>query len=154
MATSQGYYGSQLLDSDGEQLHSGIFKYSYLNEQVVHIKGSAGHTLDENLKAIIKEYFNRPPPPAAPSSLVASAKSTEQINLQWDDNSNDESGFVIEKSATGNSGWNEFKTLPPNTVISSDVAVDKGETWHYRVKATRANGDSSWSNLSLSLIHI
>ncbi|MFL2927936.1 MAG: sulfatase-like hydrolase/transferase [Opitutales bacterium] len=152
IAVSQGYSGPQIPNSSGVQLYQGIHKYSYLNDQVIHIKGSADHGLDTNLKAIIKEFFNRPPPPTAPTSLIASAKSTEQINLQWNDNSNDESGFVIEKSSSGSSGWAIFKTLPADTVIASDLAVDKGETWHYRVKATRADGNSSWSTVSSTTV--
>ena len=152
MAISQGFTGSQLSNDAGVELYSGIVKYSYLNDQVVHIKGSAGHTLDNNLKTILREFFDRPPPPATPTSLIASATGTEQINLQWNDNSEDETGFVIQKSASGNSGWSVFKTLPANTVIASDIAVDKGETWHYRVKATRADGDSSWSTMKSATV--
>ena len=152
MATSQGFTGSQLSNDAGVELYSGIVKYSYLNDQVVHIKGSAGHTLDNNLKTILREFFDRPPPPATPTSLIASATGTEQINLQWNDNSEDETGFVIQKSATGSSGWSVFKTLPANTVIASDIAVNKGETWYYRVKATRADGDSSWSTMKSTTV--
>ena len=40
---------------------------------------------------------NDPNPPAAPSNLQAEAVSDEAIVLTWDDNSNNEDGFVIER---------------------------------------------------------
>jgi hypothetical protein len=36
-------------------------------------------------------------PPAAPTNLVATAVSSSQINLTWTDNSNNETGFKIER---------------------------------------------------------
>src|SRR4029077_15043161 len=35
--------------------------------------------------------------PAAPSNLTATAVSTSQVNLSWTDNSNNETGFKIER---------------------------------------------------------
>ena len=46
-------------------------------------------------------------PPAAPSALTATAASPMQIDLSWTDNSDDESGFSIECSPDGTSGWSE-----------------------------------------------
>jgi len=42
-------------------------------------------------------------PPAAnpPSNLVATALSETQVHLQWQDNSNDEYGFRIERKIAG-----------------------------------------------------
>ena len=43
--------------------------------------------------------------PAAPSALSAVAASSSQINLTWADNSNNESGFKIERSTDGGANY-------------------------------------------------
>jgi hypothetical protein len=59
------------------------------------------------------------PIPAAPTNLTATAASSSQINLSWTDNSNNETGFKVERSkaynAGGNSGYSNVAsatTLP------------------------------------------
>lgn len=42
-----------------------------------------------------------PNPPSAPSGLSANAVSSSQINLSWTDNSNNETGFRIERKSGG-----------------------------------------------------
>src|SRR5207302_9691012 len=39
--------------------------------------------------------------PAAPSNLVAVAAGVSQINLTWTDNSNNETGFKVDRSSDG-----------------------------------------------------
>ncbi len=43
-------------------------------------------------------------PPAAPTTLTASAVAYNQVNLSWNDNANNETGFEIERSTTGSGG--------------------------------------------------
>lgn len=58
MAQHEGYTGSQL-SSDGVQLGtSTVYEYSYLDGQVVHLRGDAGHSTNQTQKDYITEYFN------------------------------------------------------------------------------------------------
>src|SRR5262245_49296004 len=52
----------------------------------------------------------RPRPPIAPSALVATAVSLSQINLTWTDSSNNESGFVIQRSSSPLGPWTQIAT--------------------------------------------
>lgn len=87
-----------------------------------------------------------PTPPAAPSSLVASAASSSSINLSWADNSNNESGFRLERK-TGSTGvFALIATLPANQTSYADTGLQASTTYFYRIKAYNAAGESGYSN--------
>ena len=59
VAQSQGYTGSQIT-GNGTPIGSGptvAFEYSYLSDQVVHLKGNANHGLNNTLSNYIHDYF-------------------------------------------------------------------------------------------------
>ncbi len=91
-----------------------------------------------------------PTAPAAPTSLVASALSgTLQINLTWTDASNNETGFVIERSPDGSSNWEQIATPAANATSHSDTLnLSAGTQYFYRVRATNNVGPSSDSNIA------
>ncbi len=85
-------------------------------------------------------------PPAAPSSLTATAASKTQINLSWVDNSSDETGFKIERSTSATSGFTQIGTTGAGTTTFQSTGLTGNTTYYYRVRATNANGDSGYSN--------
>jgi hypothetical protein len=84
-------------------------------------------------------------PPAAPSGLVASSLSTSAIALAWNDNSDNELGFDIERSADG-ATWQVVAGAGSNVTSHTDDGLPAGTTFSYRVKAHNADGDSAFSN--------
>jgi hypothetical protein len=58
--------------------------------------------------------------PAAPSNLTAFAPSATQVNLNWIDNSNNESGFKI--ISVGGNGSFVLATVGPNVTSYADTA--------------------------------
>ena len=107
------------------------------------------------------------PPPDAPSDLNATAFSPSRIDLDWQDNSSDETGFRIERSPDGSSGWAQVGSVGANATTFSDTGLSCETTYHYRVRAYR-DSDATFSDYSdpadattsdcllfyLSLIHI
>ena len=91
------------------------------------------------------EYYvlSEDPPtgtPTAPGNLTATAISSSQINLAWDDNSTDEDSFSIERD-------NEFlATVSPNVTSYSDTALPPSTEFSYRIAAVNSNGSSAYSN--------
>ena len=93
-------------------------------------------------------------PPGAPTSLQAQgAANPTQINLSWLDNSTDESGFVVEREAEGETAFTALlgantgdPTVGPQPgtgrVFYSDKTVADDTTYTYRVKATNPAGSS------------
>lgn len=86
--------------------------------------------------------------PAAPSNLSASIVSTTQINLSWLDNSNNESGFKLERSNNGTSGWSQIATVGSNVTSYANTGLTCGTTYYYRARAYSSGGDSAYSNVA------
>jgi len=88
-----------------------------------------------------------PPPPAplAPGGLTATASSSSQIDLAWTDNSDNETGFKIERS---NDGINfiQIATVGANILSYSNTGLSSSTPYYYRVRAYNAGGNSDFSN--------
>ncbi|MGK7393484.1 MAG: FG-GAP-like repeat-containing protein [Candidatus Cyclobacteriaceae bacterium M3_2C_046] len=83
----------------------------------------------------------------APDNLNATASGTGQIELTWDDNSDNESGFVIERSLTSISGFSELITTSANiTAFSDNTSLAEGTTYFYRIKAVNGPSQSLYSS--------
>ena len=85
-------------------------------------------------------------PPAAPSSLNASAASASSIALSWSDNSSDETGFNVERSSNGGASWQQVASPAAGQTSWSDSGLQPNSTYLYRVRAFNASGASGWSN--------
>jgi FtsP/CotA-like multicopper oxidase with cupredoxin domain len=86
-------------------------------------------------------------PPTAPGNLTAAAISSSAIELTWDDNSLDEDGFDIERSADG-INFNLLTSVGTNVVAYSDNGLSSSTTYWYRVSAYNTGGSSATSNIA------
>ena len=77
--------------------------------------------------------------PAAPSNTVATAISSSQITVTWNDNSTNETGFRIQRSRNGR-GWAFLAVVPGNTNTYTDNGLPPGTTRYYRVGVFNACG--------------
>jgi predicted phage tail protein len=86
-----------------------------------------------------------PTPPNAPSDLIATPISSSQINLSWQDNSDDETGFKIERK-TGSGSYAQIATAGAGVTSYSDSGLSTSTTYYYRVRAYNTVGNSDYSN--------
>jgi len=80
-------------------------------------------------------------PPAEPSALQAEVLSSTKIRLTWQDNSTDERGFRLERSAAGG----DFVTagiIGPDATVFTDTWLTPGTTYTYRVVSHSGGGTS------------
>jgi hypothetical protein len=82
--------------------------------------------------------------PSAPTNLVATAVSPSLINLTWNDNASDETGFLIERRS-GGGNYVTVASVGANATGYSNTGLAAGTTYTYRLAATNANGFSAWS---------
>jgi hypothetical protein len=87
--------------------------------------------------------------PNSPSQLSAKATSSSSIVLTWKDNSNDETGFKIERkigSCSSTNSWELIATKGANATTHTNTGLATNTTYSYRVKAYNAGGNSAYSN--------
>jgi titin len=88
--------------------------------------------------------------PSAPTNLQASAFSSTQVNLSFQDNANNEVGFVLQRMNQGDPAWRDVASLGPKSgtgsVTHSDTGLAPQTQYYYRVKAYNKLGSSSYSN--------
>lgn len=69
-----------------------------------------------------------------------------KVRLDWTDNSNDETGFKIERNVNS-AGWSQLTTVGANITTYTDTDIQATNTYQYRVRAYNADGDSAYSNV-------
>jgi hypothetical protein len=86
------------------------------------------------------------PPPNAPTSLSAQTVSSSQIDLSWTDNSDNETGFRIERKTGAAGSYSQIDTVGANTTGYNDTDLVPETSYYYRIRAYNAGGDSGYSN--------
>jgi len=80
--------------------------------------------------------------PAAPTNFTATSAAETRLSLSWSDNSNNEIGFRIERSADGRD-WTLANAVIANSTWFADDGLSCGATYHYRIYAYSAGGGNS-----------
>ena len=91
--------------------------------------------------------------PSAPKDLGATAVDSTQIDLTWnppdDDGGSPITGYRIEMSPNGTSGWSDLEENTGSTATSySDTTLSPNTTRHYRVSAINEAGEGPASNVA------
>lgn len=82
-------------------------------------------------------------PPAPPTGLSAIPATTTSIEVAWNDQSADETGFEVQRE--GPQGFVTIATPGAGTASFVDTGLLDGVTYAYRVRAVGAGGASAWT---------
>jgi type 1 fimbria pilin len=107
----------------------------------VNSRGSSGYS---NIVSATTE----PLVPSAPDNLVATPVSLSEIRLTWDDNSDNETGFEIERMSENETDFSPLDAVGEDIVQYTDTGLSSDTTYFYRIYATSPVGDSEHSNVA------
>jgi hypothetical protein len=85
-------------------------------------------------------------PPESPSNLKISERSTNYLSLNWQDNSTDESGFVIKRASAPDFEFVDHKIVNANDTFYVDKNLAPSTTYLYKLTAINNAGKSPESN--------
>jgi len=84
--------------------------------------------------------------PAIPADFAATAVTDNQIVLTWTDNSPNEAGFRLERSADG-SNWDWSAQIEANNTKAYSFSLAGNTTYYYRLRAESAQGNSEFTGI-------
>ncbi len=93
-------------------------------------------------------YTVAPTAPLAPSALMLTSPTPNEIVLNWTDNANNEAGFAIERSTNG-VNYTQISNTGSNLTTFSDTGLAAGTLYYYRVRAINPAGVSAFTMAQL-----
>jgi fibronectin type 3 domain-containing protein len=92
--------------------------------------------------AVVSATTAAAPPPGAPVGVTATVVSSSQIDVAWQDVPG-ESGYGVQRSPDGVSGWAQVGTTGQDVVSFSDTGLAPSTMYFYRVVASNGSGSSA-----------
>jgi len=86
-----------------------------------------------------------PSPPSPPGGLVVTPLGATALRVAWVDQSDDETGFEIERAPAAAGPFGRVGTAAAGAQALDDGGLQPGTTYHYRVRAVSAAGASAYT---------
>jgi hypothetical protein len=146
----------------GYNTDTGVSMWPFPNEELIRSKlkaysnfgvsGNRGFCADgTTLTKYIWEYLGNPIPPEiyginSPTNLSVSVVSSNGINLSWQDNSDNEHGFKIERKLGISGQYKQIAIIGSNLTSYVDSGLDPQTMYYYRIRAYSPTLNSMYSN--------
>jgi Zn-dependent metalloprotease len=86
-----------------------------------------------------------PSVPSVPTNLSVSAGSSSTVQISWQDTSNNEQGFAIERKLGALGSWSEIGRVGANVTSYTDSGLTSSATYTYRCRSYNSGGYSAYS---------
>lgn len=140
--TVDGLGHAYVADNGGKLL---FIDYSTTGRVAANGNFRALQFLDDGLDDVAPIFgLGAPRIPDNPVNLTATASSSTQIDLSWEDRSNNEKTFEVARKV-GNGQYTTIKVLPVNSTAFTDAGLTPGVTYTYQVRATNGIGESAYT---------
>ncbi|UCD36808.1 MAG: fibronectin type III domain-containing protein, partial [Fidelibacterota bacterium] len=103
-----------------------------------------------NLEKYLNSLCERADFLLAPAGLEVSTISHEAIQLRWQENTPNETGFSIERSQVDTTNFMEVATVGPNDTSYTDTGLEALTTYFYRVRAYHEQVQSIPTNIAVT----
>ncbi len=152
VVNNDGLHGNYPETSSPKYLTAGIYPIAFSfferwGDEVMEVSWKTPLT-GNNFEPIPNIYFSDQPipgnVPSKPSNLKAVAVSYRQINLTWNDNSNNETGFEIYRSSKPYYDFLPIARTSSNITAFADTTLKQNSTYYYRIKAINQYGESDF----------
>lgn len=84
--------------------------------------------------------------PNTPQNLFLTKVNDFTVSLLWDDKSSNETGFELWRKDDGAGTYRRIKTMPTNTISTTDGGLSAFVVYYYKVRAFNNSGFSEFSN--------
>jgi titin len=112
----------------------------------VRAKSSAGLYSGYSNEACGTTKAPAPTVPVAPARLSVNAVSSSQVNLQWADLSDNETGFQVERAMNSSGTFAKIADVAANTITYTDNGLSGNTQYCYRVRAVNGVGSSGYTD--------
>jgi large repetitive protein len=110
------------------------------------VKQSAGAAYGY-INSVVIQYYVDNGSPLNPSLMTAAASSKTAIQLKWQDNSTNETGFEVWRSLD-NSTFSLLTTVATNVNTYTDGGLANDTRYYYKVRAVKDTAKSDFTNIA------
>lgn len=138
---------STLTFTDNDSTLTAGVSYTYLVKAVRMESTPSGTYANQSIgEFVTTTHLAAAPSPGAPTQLSVRRSGGSTFLLTWEDNSDNETGFLIERYNAATGLWSQIGTVGTNATSYTDSSAPSGQIVNYRVRATNANGSSGYSD--------
>ncbi|MGN6370738.1 MAG: carbohydrate-binding protein [Phycisphaerae bacterium] len=107
--------------------------------------GLAGVPTHFHLEPLERQELLSGTAPALPDGVHATGASSSSIQITWNDNATDETGYEIQAAALNWGPWSTIATVGANITSFTETGLTPGATFQYRIRALGTDLNSDWS---------